>query len=90
MQRLRRILLKAVGAAVPLLLAAGAGLLRTGSALAAVWNKTGFEAKATDDALKTLSVAGAQASKDITLAAPDIAENGAQVPVTVTSRIPNT
>ena len=90
MQRLRRNLLKAIGAAVPLVLAAGAGLLRTGNALAAVWNKTGFEAKATADALKPLGVAGAQASKDITLTAPDIAENGAQVPVTVTSRIPNT
>ncbi len=42
------------------------------------------------DALKTLGVANAQLSKDIVLTAPDIAENGAQVPVTITSRIPNT
>ncbi len=90
MQRLRRTLLKAIGAAAPLMLAAGAGLLRTGNALAAVWNKTGFEAKAAADAMKSLGVTGAQPSKDITLVAPDIAENGAQVPVTVTSKIPNT
>jgi sulfur-oxidizing protein SoxY len=90
MHTLRRGLLKAIGAAAPLMLAAGAGLLRTADALAAVWNKTGFEAKATADALKALGVAGAQPNKDIALAAPDIAENGAQVPVTVTSRIPNT
>src|SRR5471032_1883124 len=90
MHQLRRKLLKAIGAAAPLALAASAGLLRTGNALAAVWNKAGFEAKVTADALKALGVAGAQPSKDITLAAPDIAENGAQVPVTITSRIPNT
>ena len=90
MQRLRRRLLAAIGAAAPLLLAAGAGLLRTGNAVAAVWNKTGFEAKVTADAVKALGVTGAQTAKDITLTAPDIAENGAQVPITVTSKIPNT
>jgi sulfur-oxidizing protein SoxY len=90
MYQLRRKLLAAIGATAPLMLAAGAGLLRTGSALAAVWNKTAFEAKASAEALKALGIAGAQPSKDITLAAPEIAENGAQVPVTVTSRIANT
>lgn len=90
MHQLRRRLLKAIGAAAPLMFAAGAGLLRTADALAAFWNKTGFEAKVSADALKSLGVTGSQPSKDITLTAPDIAENGAQVPVTVTSRIPNT
>lgn len=90
MHQLRRTLLKLASAAGPLMLATAAGLLRTGNAFAAVWNKAGFEAKVPADALKALGVAGAQPSKDITLTAPDIAENGAQVPVTVTSRIPNT
>lgn len=90
MQHLRRTFLKTIGACAPLIIAAGAGFLRTADALAAVWNKTGFEAKAAGDALKSLGTAAPQASKDITLTAPDIAENGAQVPVTVTSRIPNT
>ena len=90
MHQLRRKLLAAIGAAAPLLLAAGAGLLKSGGAMAAVWNKTGFEAKATAGALSALGVTGAQPSKDILLAAPDIAENGAQVPVTVTSKIANT
>jgi sulfur-oxidizing protein SoxY len=90
MQHLRRKFLAAIGAAAPLVLAAGAGLLKTGSALAAVWNKAGFEAKASTDALKALGVAGSQPSKDITLTAPEIAENGAQVPVTVSSKIANT
>ena len=90
MQRLRRTLLKAIGAAAPLMLAAGAGLLRTGNALAAVWNKAGFESKAVADALKSLGATNLIESKDIIITAPDIAENGAVVPVAVTSKIPNT
>jgi len=90
MHQYRRTLLKAISAAMPLAIAAGAGLFRSPSALAAVWNKSGFDAKAAADALKSLGVANAQPSKEIVLTAPDIAENGAQVPVTITSRIPNT
>ena len=66
------------------------GLFRTASALAATWNKQGFEAKAYNDALKGLGAANLIESKDITITAPDIAENGAVVPVAVTSKIPNT
>jgi sulfur-oxidizing protein SoxY len=80
----------AIGAVIPLVVAAGAGLLRAGDAVAAVWNKTGFEAKVAADAMKSIGATGAQSSKDVILTAPDIAENGAQVPVTVTSKIPNT
>ena len=90
MHRYRRKLLKAMGAAMPLALAAGAGLLKSTTALAATWNKAGFDAKAAADALKSLGAASAQVSKDIVVSAPDIAENGAQVPVTITSKIPNT
>ena len=86
----RRKLLKSLGAALPLLMAAGGGLLRAGQALAATWNKSGFESKAAADAMKSIGATGAQPSKDIVLTAPDIAENGAQVPVTIASRIPNT
>lgn len=90
MHQYRRTLLKAMSAAMPLAIAAGAGLFRSTGALAAAWNKSGFDAKAAADALKSLGVANAQPSKEILLTAPDIAENGAQVPVTITSRIPNT
>ena len=69
---------------------ATASLLGMRSAIAAVWNKTGFESKTTADALKTLGVSGATANREIQITAPEIAENGAQVPVTVTSKIPNT
>src|SRR4051812_7379941 len=90
MNALRRKLLTAIGGVLPLAIAAGTGLLKASNALAAVWNKTGFEAKVAADAMKSIGATGAQSSKDIVLTAPDIAENGAQVPVTVMSKIPNT
>lgn len=90
MNYLRRKLLKTVGIVAPLFVAASAGLLRTGSAIAATWNKTGFDSKTAADALKNLGASGLIESKDIIITAPDIAENGAVVPVAVTSKIPNT
>ena len=87
MNRLRRTFLKLVGVAAA---AAGAGLLKTGYALAAIWNKAAFESKAVADALKSLGAANLSESKDILITAPDIAENGAVVPIAVTSKIPNT
>jgi sulfur-oxidizing protein SoxY len=64
--------------------------LRPTRASAATWNKSGFEAKAANDAVKNRGAANLIDSKDIAITAPDIAENGAVVPVAVTSRIPNT
>jgi sulfur-oxidizing protein SoxY len=69
---------------------AASGLLGMRAAVAAVWNKAGFESKSAAEALKSLGAAGAAASREIQITAPEIAENGAQVPVTVTSRIANT
>lgn len=90
MNQLRRTFLKLSGAAGTLALAAASGLLKTGEALAATWNKAGFESKAVKDALASLGAANPAESKDILITAPDIAENGAVVPIAVTSKIPNT
>ncbi|MBK6658005.1 MAG: thiosulfate oxidation carrier protein SoxY [Proteobacteria bacterium] len=49
-----------------------------------------FEATAVADALKALGAEGAKESTDITFKAPDIAENGAVVPLEIESRIANT
>jgi sulfur-oxidizing protein SoxY len=87
MNTLRRTLLKFAIASSSL---AATSLLGMRDAVAAVWNKAGFESKSTADALKTLGVAGAAVNREIQITAPEIAENGAQVPVTVTSKIPNT
>lgn len=90
MKQLRRNFLKLSSGAGAVAVAAAAGLLKTGSAWAAPWNKSAFESKAVADALKSLGATNLIESKDITITAPDIAENGAIVPIAVTSRIPNT
>ena len=90
MNNLRRTFLKASGSLGALTIATATGLLKISQAWAAEWNKTAFESKAVADALKGLGAANLIDSKDITITAPDIAENGAIVPVAVTSKIPNT
>ena len=90
MNQLRRTFLKSTGAAGTVAVAIAAGLLRPGQVLAAEWNKVAFDATTTADAMKGMNVAGAAESKDILIKAPDIAENGAVVPVEVTSKIPGT
>ena len=89
MNRQRRTLLKTSGAASALAVATAAGLVST-SALAAEWNKAAFESKSPADVLKNIGVATAASSKDIVINAPDIAENGAVVPVEITSNIAGT
>ncbi|MGH9577617.1 MAG: thiosulfate oxidation carrier protein SoxY, partial [Terriglobales bacterium] len=86
----RRTFLKLTGGAGALAAAGAAGLIASGQARAATWNKTGFESKALADVLKSLGATGAVESRDIIITAPDIAENGAVVPVAVTSKLPNT
>lgn len=67
-----------------------AGLLRPEGAAAAEWNQAAFNSKSVADALKALGGSGAAESKDITIIAPDIAENGAVVPVAVQSNLAKT
>ena len=85
----RRTVLKGIWAVGALAGAVAAGLLGPGRAFAA-WNKGAFEAKSTIDAMKSLGLANAEDSKAIEIRAPDIAENGAVVPIDITSNIPGT
>jgi len=67
-------------------LMAAAGLLPT--AAQAAWNQTAFEAKSLADVMKALGAAAPAESKDVTITGPDIAENGAVVPVGASSTLP--
>jgi sulfur-oxidizing protein SoxY len=68
-------------------LLAAAGFLPM-SALAA-WPQAAFDAKNMADAVKALGGTGAPTeSKDVTITGPDIAENGAVVPVGVATSLP--
>jgi len=85
----RRVLLKAGLAGSVVAVAAGAGLLKPQTVLAA-WPQGAFEAKSVADALKNLHQGeAASESQDIDLGTPDIAENGAVVPVKVSTSLPN-
>ena len=85
----RRTVLKGIWATGALAGAVAAGLLSPGRAFAA-WNKGAFEAKSTVDAMRALGMGNAEDSKAIEIRAPDIAENGAVVPIDITSNIPGT
>ena len=84
----RRQTIKA-GSSLALVAAAiSAGVLPTSAF--ANWNKAAFEAKNMADVLKAMGGATAEKSADIIITAPDIAENGAVVPVAVASKIAGT
>jgi sulfur-oxidizing protein SoxY len=81
----RRIFLKGSLAAGTMGVALGAGLL-TPQAVFAAWPKAAFESKKLPEALKALLGSDQHAeSGEIKIKAPDIAENGAVVPITVST-----
>ena len=86
----RRQILTRAGETGVLAAAFAAGLLRPGELLAADWNKDAFGSKTAADALKSLGAASPVDSNDIVIDAPQIAENGAVVPIEITSNVPNT
>jgi sulfur-oxidizing protein SoxY len=56
---------------------------------ALAFNKTAFDAKSIADAVKAYGASAPVESKDVTLTAPEIAENGAVVPLAAASTLPN-
>jgi sulfur-oxidizing protein SoxY len=58
---------------------AGLGLLPRSAQ--AAWSQAAFEAKTMAELMKALGTSGPTESKDVTITGPDIAENGAVVPV---------
>jgi sulfur-oxidizing protein SoxY len=82
----RREALKAGGGLGLFGLLAAAGLITPGLARAE-WNKAAFDAKTVEETLKALGAGTPANSADVQLTAPDIAENGAVVPVGVVSTL---
>ncbi|MEY2688518.1 MAG: hypothetical protein RL375_2716 [Pseudomonadota bacterium] len=83
MQNRREMLARSAGVAG---LLAGLGLLP--QVAQAAWSQAAFDAKTMAEAMKALGSAAPVESKDVTLTGPDIAENGAVVPVGVSSSLP--
>lgn len=87
----RRKVLQSTGGMAVMGLAVAAGLFKPGSAWAQdAWNKAAFSTKSLNDTVKAMGGAAAAESKDIQINSPDIAENGAVVPFTISSKIPKT
>jgi sulfur-oxidizing protein SoxY len=90
MNQLRRAFLKSAGGVGAVAVAIATGLLNPVTAFAAAWNSLAFTTKDLNEAMKNAGYDGATESSDIVIKAPEIAENGAVVPVSATSNIAGT
>ncbi len=84
----RREFLQGSGGVVAALIACG--FLHSADVLALEWDKATFETKKLDDLIKALGGTGAKESSEISIIAPDIAENGAVVPIQIASKLDKT
>lgn len=85
----RRNFLKGTLATSMVGVAVSAGMLSPRAVLAA-WPESAFAAKKSTDAMSTLlGSSNASPSSDIKIKAPDIAENGAVVPITISTNMAN-
>ncbi len=84
----RRVFLKGTLAAGTVGVAVGAGLLAPSKLLAA-WPSEAFAAEGLAAAMEAVTGSSDVADGDVTLSAPEIAENGAVVPVSVESSLDN-
>ena len=88
MNRSRRKALRAGGGVLALLFAAG--IARPGDVLAQEWNQAAFSMKSLPEALRALGASSPATSTAVLIKAPDIAENGAVVPIAIESKLPGT
>lgn len=88
MEHTRRTFLRSTGGLLGLLLAAG--FLRPRDVRSEEWNKAAFETKKLEDLVKVLGGTAPRESADVVIVAPDIAENGAVVPIGVASKLDQT
>ena len=79
----RRTFVRATGSAGILAFLVARGFLTVGEARADLWNKPAFDAETLEDAIDILVNSPAEESPEVVIVAPEIAENGAVVPVGV-------
>ena len=90
MDRSRREALKTGSGAGVLALLFAAGIAKPGGILAQSANQTAFSMKTVPDALRALGAESPAVSAAIQIKAPEIAENGAVVPIGIESKLPGT
>ncbi|MEZ5648990.1 MAG: thiosulfate oxidation carrier protein SoxY [Burkholderiaceae bacterium] len=89
MKSSRRSVLQAAGAGGLYAALVAAGMLKPGTAEASEF-EAAFKSKGVKGGLEAFGAAGAEKSDKVQLIAPDIAENGAVVPMGIASDLPNT
>jgi sulfur-oxidizing protein SoxY len=72
----RREFVQKSSGAVALSIVAGVGSMPSLASAQTAWNKTAFESKSLADVVKAMGGTSATESKEVTLSAPEIAENG--------------
>lgn len=90
MNQLRRKGLSAAGGAGLYAALVAIGMVPAGRAHAQAFNAAAFQTKTIAETLKALGATTTIDSKDVVINSPDIAENGAVVPVGVRSNLPKT
>ncbi len=88
MQMQRREFVRSASGTGLFILLVGAGLIKTGELRAETWNKAAFETTTLPELMKTLGGEEPLTSADIVIDAPEIAENGAVVPIAVSTSLP--
>ena len=89
MDQERRTFVQTAGGAGVLAVLAASGFLKVCEAKAALWNKPAFDAETLEDALRELVDGPLNENPAVTIVAPEIAENGAVVPVGVVADMTN-
>ena len=84
----RRAFIRNAGHTGVIAMLVASGFLAPGRAKADLWNKAAFDASSLEDALSKVVDGPVTDSADIEIVAPDIAENGAVVPVGVIASMP--
>ena len=79
-----------VSGVLGLMAAAGLITMKEAQAQQQAWNKAAFDTKSVEDTVKAIGGSAPAQRGDIAITAPDISENGAVVPVAVSSKIANT
>lgn len=90
MNQSRRRALKAGGGAGVLALLFAAGIAKPGDVLAQSSNQAAFAMKTVPEAMRALGAQAPAMSAAIQIKAPEIAENGAVVPIAIESKLPGT
>jgi sulfur-oxidizing protein SoxY len=90
MNQSRRRALQAGGGAGVLALLFAAGIAKPGDVLAQDWNQAAFAMKTVPEAMRALGAQAPAVSAAIQIKAPEIAENGAVVPIAIESKLPGT